>query len=213
MKYTIKRTRRKTIQIKMLSHNECEISCPLYCSRETLNDFISKAQSWIHKTSNKLLVQENKYSEIINRSKALIFGREYTVYYNQEKNYIDNDNMQLILKDDSLKSFLSKMAKSVLNKRILLLSKQMNVQFNSIRISSAKKRWGSCSARKNINLNWRIICLPEHLQDYILIHELSHIKELNHSMDFWNYVGKFCPNFKECRKELGDKFSFILKLE
>lgn len=74
-----------------------------------------------------------------------------------------------------------------------------------VSIRNQKTRWGSCSKKGNLNFNYRIALLPEALADYIIVHELCHIGEFNHSRDFWNLVSVACPNYIEIRKELKQK--------
>jgi predicted metal-dependent hydrolase len=78
----------------------------------------------------------------------------------------------------------------------------MNLQYKNLRLSSAKTRWGSCSGQNTISINWRLSILPEELLEYVIIHELAHIKEKNHSSKFWDLVSQFCPDYKQKRKEL-----------
>ena len=66
-------------------------------------------------------------------------------------------------------------------------------------------KWGSCSSLQNINLNWQLIFLEESLIDYVIIHELMHLREMNHSPRFWNWVGKYYPDYKKARKLLKDR--------
>ena len=71
-----------------------------------------------------------------------------------------------------------------------------------VRIGSAKTRWGSCSFRKSINLSWRLIKLPDPLSDYVIVHELAHLQEMNHQKGFWDLVESILPDAKERRKRL-----------
>lgn len=77
-----------------------------------------------------------------------------------------------------------------------------NFSFNKINIKNQKTRWGSCSMKGNLNFNYKIALLPSHLADYIIVHELCHLKEFNHSQKFWNLVAQTIPNYLELRKEL-----------
>ena len=78
----------------------------------------------------------------------------------------------------------------------------MNLKPKKVSFRKAKTRWGSCSSVNNISLNIALTALPQTLSDYIIIHELAHIKHKNHSKDFWNLVEKYYPNYIEARKEL-----------
>lgn len=74
--------------------------------------------------------------------------------------------------------------------------------FNRISIKNQKTRWGSCSSKKNLNINYKILFLPKAMQDYIVVHELCHLKEMNHSPRFWQLVQRAVPDCLEIRKKL-----------
>jgi predicted metal-dependent hydrolase len=74
--------------------------------------------------------------------------------------------------------------------------------FRRVSIRNTKSRWGSCSEHGNLNFSYKLLFLPEHLADYIIVHELCHLKELNHSPKFWNLVSKTFPDYREKRKVL-----------
>jgi predicted metal-dependent hydrolase len=77
-----------------------------------------------------------------------------------------------------------------------------NFKYNKVTIRNQISRWGSCSKRGNLNFNYRIALLPEELRDYIIVHELCHLGEFNHSKNFWALVEKTIPNWSELRKKL-----------
>ena len=79
---------------------------------------------------------------------------------------------------------------------------QMNVHFNMVRIKNVKTTWGSCSSKKNLNFNFKLFFLPEALIDYVFVHELAHLKHMNHSKAFWSEVEKQIPDYKKRREEL-----------
>jgi len=78
----------------------------------------------------------------------------------------------------------------------------MGLSYNSILIRGQKTRWGSCSAKGNITLNWKLLMAPPEIVDYVIIHELAHRKHMNHSKKFWQFVERYCPRWRECRKWL-----------
>ena len=76
------------------------------------------------------------------------------------------------------------------------------LSWGKVTIRNQKTRWGSCSKKGNINFNYKIALLPAHIADYIIVHELCHLKEFNHSRNFWNLVAQAVPNYLDVRKEL-----------
>lgn len=90
----------------------------------------------------------------------------------------------------------------LVEKRVEFYNKIYGYSFNKIYIKNQKTRWGSCSKKGNLNLNYKILFLPEDLRDYIIVHEICHLKELNHSQKFWNLVAKAFPEYSRIKKEL-----------
>lgn len=78
--------------------------------------------------------------------------------------------------------------------------------YNRISIRNQKTCWGSCSSKRNLNFNYKVLFLPEALRDYVIVHELCHLQELNHSIKFWELVARTIPDYKDRKKEL-DKIS------
>ena len=74
----------------------------------------------------------------------------------------------------------------------------MQVTFNRIAIKEQKTRWGSCSSKGNINFNWKLVLMPEQIQDYVVVHELAHRIQMNHSEAFWQIVESILPEYQTC---------------
>lgn len=97
------------------------------------------------------------------------------------------------------------MAQLFLEDRVPYWSKKISVSPINIRVKNQHTLWGSCSKRANLNFNWRILLLSNQAADYLIIHELAHLKELNHSLNFWLLVKIFCPEYKTHKAELRRK--------
>jgi len=93
-------------------------------------------------------------------------------------------------------------ARELVQQKIEQYGPLYNVNVKRMTIKNQKSKWGSCSRRGNLNFNYRIVFLSETLIDYLIVHELCHLKEFNHSKKFWNLVSQTIPNYRECRKEL-----------
>lgn len=77
-----------------------------------------------------------------------------------------------------------------------------NFKYNKVSIKNQKTRWGSCSSKSNLNFSYKIALIPEHLVNYLIVHELCHLGEFNHSQKFWSLVARTIPDYKNSRKEL-----------
>mgnify|MGYP002512559089 CR=1 FL=1 len=99
---------------------------------------------------------------------------------------------------DSLKAG----AKPIIEEKVRLFADKMGVEYGKITIRCQKTRYGSCTAKGNLNFNCLIMLMPEKIIDYVIVHELCHIKEMNHSRRFWNEVESILPDYKERRKWL-----------
>ena len=125
-------------------------------------------------------------------------------------NYFKQFPVKTFIKGDK-KDFLKhkESALKLAERRMEYFSGVYKFKFNKVNIRNQKTRWGSCSAKGNINFNYKIALLPERLADYIIVHELSHLLELNHSERFWELVRSNCPTYEENRKWLRMYGSFI----
>jgi hypothetical protein len=95
-----------------------------------------------------------------------------------------------------------KQAQALVAQRIVELNKSYGFRYGNIFVRNQKSRWGSCSKKGNLNFNYKIVFLPQEYADYIITHELCHLKEFNHSAAFWKLVAGTVPNYKKLRSEL-----------
>lgn len=87
-------------------------------------------------------------------------------------------------------------------RRLEILSAKLGVPLPKLFLSNAKSRWGSCNSKKEIRLNWRLLQASPHIINYVICHELAHLKEMNHSAKFWAVVASIFPDYKAAEKEL-----------
>jgi predicted metal-dependent hydrolase len=93
-------------------------------------------------------------------------------------------------------------ARAVVKKKLEYWNQFYNLEFKRVAIRNTRRSWGSCTSLKNLNFSYRLIFLPEHLQDYIIVHELCHLQELHHKDSFWLLVGEQMPDYTERIREL-----------
>ena len=101
-------------------------------------------------------------------------------------------------------------ARLLINERVLILSEKLKLSYNNVLIKDQKTRWGSCSEQKNLNFNWRLVMAPLPVLDYVVVHELMHLLELNHSKRFWALVESVCPDYKVHREWLKTNGKFLV---
>ena len=102
----------------------------------------------------------------------------------------------------ALKTALSRLALTRIRERLQQYAPSMGVQFGRVAIRDQKSRWGSCSAKHNLNFNWKLIMAPPEALDYVVIHELCHLIEFNHSPRFWSLVRAQMPEYESWKKWL-----------
>ena len=104
----------------------------------------------------------------------------------------------------SIKDFKEnkKRAHDLVQERISYFNRFYNYEIANVTIRNQSSRWGSCSRKKNLNFNYKIVFLPPELADYIIVHELCHLEQMNHSQKFWDLVAKQIPNHKTARTQL-----------
>ncbi|HXW12372.1 MAG TPA: YgjP-like metallopeptidase domain-containing protein, partial [Nitrososphaeraceae archaeon] len=99
--------------------------------------------------------------------------------------------------------------KKILDTKVPLFGKRLSITYGKVRIKNQKLRWGSCSKDGNLNFNLLLSALPSHIMDYIIIHELIHLIEFNHSDRFWQLVEEAIPTYKDCRDWLKKNGPYI----
>ena len=109
----------------------------------------------------------------------------------------DNDHIE-----QAVSEWYRQQAEQLFVRRVAHFAPLMNVVPRTVKLSEAKTQWGSCTAHGSVRLNVQLIKLPERLIDYVVVHELAHLRELNHSAAFWRVVESVCPDYASLRGEL-----------
>ena len=197
-------SRAKHLRLQINSNNELEVILPGRYKHGKAEDFIIKKKDWILKH-----LKEKKVNGFY------FLGEEISVLINYDlfltKPQINYQNKKLMAKIPSGHSFTSEdiydlwlkhKAKLYLPERVKELSERSGFSYKKITIRSQKTRWGSCSAKGGLSFNYRLMKFRKEAIDYVIIHELCHLKEMNHSKKFWDLVEGFCPDYVNLKKEL-----------
>ena len=212
---TVRRSARATqVRIRVAPDGRLRASLPMYAplflvkrllknSRSELREILSKEQPSVEYEngmqigkSHTLIIRESAASS----TKVTTSGQQIIV--DLQKNTSANDPASRQQIRDAVAKSLRREAKSYLPRRLKFLAEEHGYEYSNVRFSHASSRWGSCSSTGTISLNIALMKLPFELIDYVLIHELSHTREMNHSEKFWELVEMADPKFKNHRKEL-----------
>ena len=145
-------------------------------------------------TSHKIVIEEADRRRARRKEQMIVWNMP------DRTEYQDAENQEVIRK--AVRKALDEQASAYLPRRLQYLADIGGFHFTKIRFSNAKGRWGSCSSQGVISLNVALMNLPKELIDYVLIHELAHTRQMNHSPEFWHLVETYCPGYKSARKEL-----------
>lgn len=181
MEVTVIKSRRKTIAIQVNSDLSVTVRAPYGVTEKYIEEFLNKNEIWISKQVHEIKVK-----------KKSIESR-------------DAENITL----DKIKA-LADQALEIIPARVEYFAKIIGVTYGNITIRNQKTRWGSCSSKGNLNFNCLLMLAPPEVLDYVVVHELCHRKQMNHSKAFWSEVEKVFPDYKKSIKWLKEEGSQIM---
>ncbi len=226
---------RKSKRIKRISirvtPDKVRVSAPARATKREILAFIDKNSQWI--LENWLKLQETilKPSPRFYESgvKVPYLGKDLEVRITETEQRMikiryetESGSLNIAIpqginneqKQEGIRGILEKWykqkARGIFQEKLDTWSGVMGLTYNQFRLKEQKTRWGSCSSLGNINLNWRAIMAPECVIDYLVIHELSHLRYLNHSQDFWSYVARYCPEHGAKKKWLRENGHILI---
>jgi len=208
MDYTIKRSKRKSVSIHITKEAEVEVRAPLKLPKSYIDSLVSEREEWIINHLSNMKQKLQKRDAFVLEDRVLVLGYECPICEtNESVATFDGASVGLpagglTLRKEAMVRLYKKLAHDILPKRVEQHAGVMNISPKSIRITSAKTRWGSCSGDNRLNFSWFLMMAPTSVIDYVVIHELAHIVEHNHSDKFWAIVEKFCPNFQKEKQSL-----------
>lgn len=186
----------KHVRIKVNEDLQVNVIVPKNFSKSRLDKILIQKGAWIN---NKLdFFKARTPSLPLKKNSVLLFGFPFRVIDEETKIFeIDLKDKIIITNADKLEHHIKKFAKNYLKERLQQLSQQSKIKYNRVFIRSSYTKWGNCSNKKNISLNWRLIHTPKFVIDYLIYHELLHTKIPNHSTKFWLNLGTTYPKYKK----------------
>jgi len=211
MHYSLTRSHRKTAAI-YVRNGEVEVRAPLRMPKREIDRFVMEKENWILKSLAKQQAQtERKEKFVIDYgSSVFLRGKPYPITQRVGTHAGFTDDFEFYmppeLSPEQIKSTCVRLYKILaqlhISNRVDFFASQMKVTPTTVKINSAMKRWGSCSAQKSLNFPWRLIMTDDAVIDYVVVHELAHIKQMNHSPRFWMIVENILPDFRERKRKL-----------
>lgn len=213
-KITIRRSAKASqVRLRVAPDGTLRASLPLYAptflvkrlvknNRQELRQLLHQATPQVT-YQNGMQIGKSHSLIVVPSSSALKVsnhGQHITVALPEHKSLNDTDVVRQVR--DAVIAALRVEAKSYLPKRLAFLGNKLGMNYSRVRFSHASGRWGSCSSNGTISLNIALMKLPFELIDYVIVHELAHTREMNHSQDFWQIVSIGDPDYKAHRRAL-----------
>ena len=210
--YQIKRSRRKTLGL-YVKDGQVEVRAPMRTPEKTIHQWVGDKSQWVAKQLVQQQRQQQEKPRLEHKGFILFLGEHRPLELIEGKPAIYEKDRQLIIartRNTCIKTLLEKWlrceAESYLSQRTLELAEEMgeSARLRDIRFRKTRSKWGHCTAERIIQYNWYIIMAPPAVIDYLIIHELSHLQQMNHSPAFWQRVEHFCPDYRRHKAWLKD---------
>lgn len=212
MEYRLVRSNRKTLYMQLTQQGELVVRAPNRCPRAYIDQFVLSKETWIRENQKKIQAEIAARQQFrpAHMGSMSFCGIELRVVPNQDARVaLELEKREIHLPDLSveelkapLASVYKKAGKPYLEQRLNHWSEVMGISYASLKLNSALRRWGSCSKEGNINLTWYLMFAPERAIDYVLVHELAHRRQFNHSKAFWALVEQYMPDYRQQKKVL-----------
>ncbi len=209
LSYTLTQDKRKRMSMR-IDERGIRIGAPQHVSLREIEGFMRNNSEWVLRKLAEFTGREVRRNLPIHHGARLpVLGGEVAICIVAGANRIHWRDNELLLaaRADAdhaalVRRALQRRALELFTERLECYAAQLDLPLPRLGLSSARTRWGSCSARSGIRLNWRLIHLPLPLIDYVVVHELAHLREMNHSPRFWAVVESVYPEWRTARGEL-----------
>ncbi|MBP5243069.1 MAG: M48 family metallopeptidase, partial [Clostridia bacterium] len=211
--YTFIRKKRKTVTVRLDQYGNITVSAPLHYTRAQAEQFLSDHADWIEKKCAELAARQPlPRLTFAEGEKVSFFGKEYILAFWEKRTVAIVENSVFLPKDapmSALKRFYARELKKYVAPVMAVYAQKMGVKPTKLSVTSARRRWGSCSAKNAISFSFHLAMCDPFAVNYVIAHELSHILHKNHSKAFWNMVERYFPDYKQARKYLKEKAYFM----
>lgn len=223
--YIIRRSlRSRRIYISLDEQNQALLTIPNRGTIKAALEFLDQCGDWLLEQMAKTPKPRSILEYLRDKPVLTLNGKRATVIfgftnrcpyceYNREANDVVLRYDPYAINEVRIREALKKLAKQCLCERLEYLCEQKSIEPPSrVTVRDQSSRWGSCSSSRGISLNWRLILLPIGMQDYVILHELAHLKEMNHSKNFWGLLNTYDPKSRHHDRRLNEVGRTIISL-
>ncbi len=196
-------TKNKNIILTITETGKVVLKVPKNTPQATIDRVVKGKQTWILKRKEEKSGKVKNFEKYLSKENLLLYGETLKINFSSDIKKIIRTNTDIFLPNKCkenleyyIKKYLKELSYEIIKHRLSYFEKLIKIKCNNFSISSARKKWGSCNNKKELKFNFRLIMLKPELIDYVIIHELCHIREFNHSIKFWKLVEDYDPKFK-----------------
>lgn len=220
--HVVRKFRAKRLTLSIRPDRPMRLTSNLSTSKEEMLGFLQSHENWIRKNFEKIQALEQQYQKpklengslfpYLGELKYFSFAetKRKRPFFAVEEGFlmcylpmgISPTQVSMTDLEDLMQSFFKKQGIEYLESRIPMWVQRTGLRPIQIKYNRATTRWGSCNSKKQLNMNWKLICHAPHLIDYVIVHELCHLRHMNHSEQFWNLVSTFMPEYQVYEKIL-----------
>ena len=200
------RSHRKTIGLQITTDARLIVRAPYFASESLIHKLIRQKESWIRAKQDYFKQRQSKIlvKKFLPGEEFLFLGKNYPLVVIEDLPIAVVLDTSLFISKvvlgnarDHLECWYKAQALEHFTQRVNYYAQASDLKYKSIRINNATTRWGSCGYKSTLNFSWRLIMAPSRVVDYVIIHELMHLKQRNHSRRFWAEVANILPDYKQ----------------
>lgn len=184
------RSARRTLSVA-IDEGDVIVRAPMRMPKREIEAFLIQKRGWIERKICEQRERRRAASELMGEGRILLFGRAV----------VPTAGDRAITGESEIRKFYRSHLDYITG-RVSEIAAAFGFAYGTLRFSNARTLWGTCDASNNIRLNWRLVAIPKGLIDYVIVHELAHTRQHNHSAAFWAEVERILPDWKKRRKAL-----------
>lgn len=229
--YIVTKSKRKTISIQVKADGSVVVKAPVFLSNGEIQKFVMEKENWIVRKQQEMRERNASVKKIgyTDGEMMLFQGRSYVLqvikhsFVKAARITVKNEESILLVEipsdgnvqveSDAVRSVILNwyvtQAAELIPQRVKYFHQYSPEEIHNVTIKDQKTRWGSCSSKHNLNFNWRLILVPSEVLDYVVVHEISHLRHMNHSKEFWKEVERVLPQYKASEKWLKENGNML----